>query len=773
MKHVVILFLFLFSVLEQDTIAQVSRDSAFALLKRNVMLDKWIDKEIYSAKKIITPLTYVQANHATLSPNYKSWFFFIDEMPYANWAHPCKYVFIDTFKVTITTMERKMPPLDMENMDLLHGVRPLNKTNPDSLFRIPNRTNPRNISTTENEYAIIISGGYCRSSNWERYWNDCSAMYKALVNVYSYDKSKIFVLFSDGTDPGFDLHLNNDSYVSSPLDLDGDGTNDIQYAATISNITRIFDSLSYKVTSSDNVFIFITDHGDEGSLIYLWNQQIMTANQFAVEVNKLASAKTINICMEQCFSGGYTSTLAGERRVIATACAADEPSRPMRNFIYDEFCFHWISAVVGETPSGTIVNADYDNDGFVSMIEAFVYAMSNDYFFLLPLNNPQHETPQYYSNPSCLGGSLVLNGVFDNTCLRNDLYIRDTATDDGSMPSSCYSTWDSPDIWMETLDGQYVAHPHGNTKYAVCVKIHNRRDVASSGTEKLFLNWAKAGANDQWYEYWTGDNPLPCCAPKGGVIGSATGRAIPSIPANSYRIDTIHWITPAGETYAGCTDFNYNQWHFCLLARIHDDDVIAHEDERFADVHSLVRDHNNVAQQNVYLDSADNYQKTFGLGNANPVSLGRTICLVPKVFGNISITDYAEVYITLDAGLLMAINSANITGLTWVNGNTLRWNGGNACIPVTLPANSYYTLQTTVNFLADQIPASSNFDFDIVLRNANGDSILGGEHYKCVRTNGRYFQASFTCNTNVLLGNPITLAADDINEDADYSSLSA
>ncbi len=354
---------------------------------------------------------------------------------------------------------------------------------------------------------------------------------------------------------------------------------------------------------------------------------------------------------------------------------------------------------------------------------------------------------------------------------KSDLYIRDTVTDDGTMPSSCYSTWDSPDIWVETLDGDYVAYPHGNTKYAVCVKIHNRRDVASSGTERLFLNWAKAGFNDSWDEYWTGNNPLPCGAPKGGVIGSANGRIIPSIPANSYRIDTIHWITPAGVDYANCTDFNYNKWHFCLLARIHDDDVIAHENEHDADVHQLVKNHNNVAQQNVYLDSAENYRKTLGIGNVHTIDMSRIINLSPKVIGNISITDYAEVYITLDAGLLAAINSANISGLTWVNSNTLRWNGGNASIPVTLPANSYYTLQTTVHFLADQIPDENIFDFDIVLRSANGDSILGGEHYKCVRTAGRYFQAvANDGNDNLFpgIGEQAELTAEDILESADY-----
>ena len=351
----------------------------------------------------------------------------------------------------------------------------------------------------------------------------------------------------------------------------------------------------------------------------------------------------------------------------------------------------------------------------------------------------------------------------------NDLYVRDTVTDNGSMPSSCYSTWDSPDIEVVDTLGHKVANLHGNTKYAVRVRIHNRRNVASSGTERLFLNWAKAGFNDEWDEYWTSDHLLSCGAPKGGVIGSANGKIIPSIPANSYRIDTIHWITPAGEDYANCTDFSCDQWHFCLLARIHDDDTIAHEYEHKADVHQLVKNHNNVAQKNVYLDSAENYINTLSIGNVHTIDISRIICLSPKVIGNIGdITNYAEVYITFDAGLLAAINSANISGLTWVNSNTLRWNGGNACIPVTLPANSYYIMMTTVHFLADQIPATNNFDFDMVLRNAAGDSILGGEHYQCIRTNGRYFQAVAHDDMTILWGETASLYATDILETAEY-----
>ena len=41
----------------------------------------------------------------------------------------------------------------------------------------------------------------------------------------------------------------------------------------------------------------------------------------------------------------------------------------------------------------------------------------------------------------------------------NDLYIRDTVTDNGTMPSVEYSTWDSPDIWIMDTNGNWVNNP--------------------------------------------------------------------------------------------------------------------------------------------------------------------------------------------------------------------------------------------------------------------------------------------------------------------------
>ena len=94
--------------------------------------------------------------------------------------------------------------------------------------------------------------------------------------------------------------------------------------------------------------------------------------------------------------------------------------------------------------------------------------------------------------------AAVLNAV-DSTL---DLFVRDAADDNGTEPSSCTMPWTSPDIWIEDMDGNEVSHLAGNTNYYVCVRIHNRADHASTGYEKLYLNWVKAGPGTDWSAAW-------------------------------------------------------------------------------------------------------------------------------------------------------------------------------------------------------------------------------------------------------------------------------
>ena len=60
---------------------------------------------------------------------------------------------------------------------------------------------------------------------------------------------------SDGKDPGADITMEDNSVVSSLLDLDGDGTDDIDYAATKENIKMVFSKLSNQIYSRDHLLV--------------------------------------------------------------------------------------------------------------------------------------------------------------------------------------------------------------------------------------------------------------------------------------------------------------------------------------------------------------------------------------------------------------------------------------------------------------------------------------------------------------------------------------
>ena len=116
-------------------------------------------------------------------------------------------------------------------------------------------------------------------------------MYKCLRNVYNYDRDRIIVLMSDGTSPDLDRHnLTDGTYSSSPQDLDGDGTDDMNYSATWSNISTVFNYLRDHVTGDEQVFVFVTDHRvrkDGKSYVVLWDDYIMSSYEFAIEIRKI------------------------------------------------------------------------------------------------------------------------------------------------------------------------------------------------------------------------------------------------------------------------------------------------------------------------------------------------------------------------------------------------------------------------------------------------------------------------------------------------------
>ncbi len=106
-----------------------------------------------------------------------------------------------------------------------------------------------------------------------------------------------------------------------------------------------------------------------------------------------------------------------------------------------------------------------------------------------------------------------------------DLYIKDTPMDTGVEPNpDAGPMWVSEDIWVRTTpDPAYQPYPfpeatppwtplpHENPEYRdpkyglpnyVYVRVRNRGSVASNGTERLRLYWAKASTGLAWPTQW-------------------------------------------------------------------------------------------------------------------------------------------------------------------------------------------------------------------------------------------------------------------------------
>jgi len=401
-----------------------SQSSELKILEKEVLTGQdGVDYWLYQYSKTVSSSDTIKLWDRKISSPFKeSVLFFIDDAPFANWTHPCRYVFVDkNSKGTYKVLAETSPPTIFEDYSLLSQINiPTGykynfstlKNNKNSEIELKSAISPGDASYGY-KYAVIISGGYNKYNNHERYWNDCEAIYSTLRYVYGFEHHQIFVLMSDGWETGADRHLISGGYDDSPRDLDGDGTTDVTNKATKAAIISLFDMLGEWMLPNDYLYVFTTDHGSLESgndvKICLWDETEMRDDEFATELNKINAGK-ISIVMEQCHSGGFVDDLSGNGRVIATACQASQSSYATTDLLYNEFVYHWTAAALGEYPDGTSVDADSNNDGFVTMLEAFEYARDND---------TKSETPQYNSQPQSLGRELTNFGFEVNSTLQN------------------------------------------------------------------------------------------------------------------------------------------------------------------------------------------------------------------------------------------------------------------------------------------------------------------------------------------------------------------
>ena len=361
------------------------------------------------------------------------WQIFVDAEPLKGWKHDCYMVYIpmgtfdiDAYNPTVRYIDTppigKYTPLSVKNR---YG----NKANSKPLVSKSANNQIEDLETAKRTYALIISGGIDAISNYERYWNDCSFIYQTLVNKYNVPKGNIYPIMSDGTDPYADMRCTTGGFKSQPLDLDNDGVADIKLAATKVNIENTLDQLAKKIQKDDHLFIYVIDHGgtdDYNSISYicLWNDDKLYDYELANMLTPFSEKfVNINVVLGQCFSGGFNDDLTKVGCVVSSASTGSESSWSCPDIPYDEFVYHWTSAMNNATHDGIMVNSDTDGNGRITVKEAFEYAKQNDRITA--------EHPQYTSTPVSVGEDLAFNHIVPSI----DLYIKDNDLDFGQEPN--------------------------------------------------------------------------------------------------------------------------------------------------------------------------------------------------------------------------------------------------------------------------------------------------------------------------------------------------
>lgn len=97
MKKLFVLIFSIFLLISNDGFTQKNpeRNALYKFLKKKGMVDT-LEYMVYASKQVVLPNTNLKFMDSTVkSPEWKSWFFLIDMHPFADWTHPCKYVFVN------------------------------------------------------------------------------------------------------------------------------------------------------------------------------------------------------------------------------------------------------------------------------------------------------------------------------------------------------------------------------------------------------------------------------------------------------------------------------------------------------------------------------------------------------------------------------------------------------------------------------------------------------------------------------------------------------
>lgn len=238
--------------------------------------------------------------------------------------------------------------------------------------------------------AMLYGGGGYQGGCYDSDWNDMVFMYKTLTSKYGYAPDNVIVLYKDGH------ALNN----AMPVSYDASGF----------SLSKAIIDVKKRITGKPNnqVTIFLTGEGggylgtttagfppgyyggmddwdlDEPEVthnldetLFFYGKGFITDDYFAMMTECIGAAQLIMI-NQQHFGGGFLHDMRGSNRINISSSSEFEFSWYGGPGNHDVFSYYFTSALNRADAFGNPVNADTDHNGTISLLEAFLYAKTND-----------------------------------------------------------------------------------------------------------------------------------------------------------------------------------------------------------------------------------------------------------------------------------------------------------------------------------------------------------------------------------------------------------
>lgn len=384
---------------------------------------------------------YIVAADTVLGPRFESVrvprpsiLVFADDVPAANFAHPCRYFLydVDSGKPRDRLLAQ-FPPYPVRG---LHSLRAFHR----AVFPAkPAHARRRKAAPASNDDASPSSGssGPPPEAQGRRFailfaglmnmthLNNLELTYRTLIG-FGFAPENIFRLIHDGTpgDNGEGPYIDFDTSAVRPWPGDSvDSSFHLQPTAkgtkkAFRDVLRRLDQ-DLHLAGNDLLFIHTEGHGQRYSGT-LDDQAFLCAfpdpsdenpdadKYFAYEMGQDVGqlhCGALLVLMNQCYGGGFRVPVVTGSSAAATyiGCAADASSwayamKP--DLIWNEFSLHWLEAQRRIALGGNPVDADSNENGKIEASEAYCHAKDTDTY--------GDDTPNSCSKPSTGEGERII-----------------------------------------------------------------------------------------------------------------------------------------------------------------------------------------------------------------------------------------------------------------------------------------------------------------------------------------------------------------------------